>query len=607
MVGSAQYQDQEIEWVLAAIVSKQKQAYIQSHFKKKFGRVLNYNQIRYIKNKYGKDPKFNSPLVNIRAPMRATTPDPDESVEPEDGDEQESSGAATKSHSEAGPSTVTDQAQNAPEDNSTKATQPRRKRGGNEPRGVQSLVRQIPKAQRLQSSRQPGTTSGPTLRGSRREAFSPQQNASNSYLPISQNHTHLPPMALASLEGSHQDSPCARLSQGVQHPQNFPLMHSSSTDNGWIPSTPMGGHGWRTVKNTSVFTSVGGRADPLAMAQASSSPMNEHQPMGYMIFQSPTATPYQPRLPSTHICAQHVSQFSPAAPSVSLPLYAGHLEQSQQLLQQEQQLHSHTDIGAITSLPGSEISNLGGETYAHNLSGIAPQLIPSFQEVAIESTFPQHETKRLDLAGMGNCTNWTHATPSLNSSPQDISLFNFTAPSMSFPFESDERHTRYTGLTAASSQASCQTLVNNVNNANIYHSNFPTQDQQQHNHHSPQPVQQYLNFNANNALEQLLGISQTPILNTTTAMPFAQLPYPVNSSTMAFPPSMAQAGYPPHLWHSRSTPESHVEDLYGVVDGASGTIDPRLLTTNSASPHAATSTSSPLDEAKHEKEPPATS
>lgn len=58
MVGAAQYLDEEIDWVLSAVVGKKKQSYIQTHFKDKFGRSLNHNQIRYIKNKYGKDPRF---------------------------------------------------------------------------------------------------------------------------------------------------------------------------------------------------------------------------------------------------------------------------------------------------------------------------------------------------------------------------------------------------------------------------------------------------------------------------------------------------------------------------------------------------------------------
>ncbi|KAK5992783.1 hypothetical protein PT974_06199 [Cladobotryum mycophilum] len=74
MVGSAQYRDEEIGWVLNAVVARKNQEYIQHNFEELFGRPLNHNQIRYIKNKYGKDPKFNSPLVNIRSSRTATSP-----------------------------------------------------------------------------------------------------------------------------------------------------------------------------------------------------------------------------------------------------------------------------------------------------------------------------------------------------------------------------------------------------------------------------------------------------------------------------------------------------------------------------------------------------
>jgi hypothetical protein len=78
MVGAAQYQDKEIDWVLSAVVSKKKQSYIQTHFKEKFGRVLNHNQIRYIKNKYGKDPRFKydyPPLLGPQLPIASIASD----------------------------------------------------------------------------------------------------------------------------------------------------------------------------------------------------------------------------------------------------------------------------------------------------------------------------------------------------------------------------------------------------------------------------------------------------------------------------------------------------------------------------------------------------
>lgn len=457
------------------------------------------------------------------------------------------------------------------------------------------MIKQTTKSQRLNFSPQPGTALEPTLRSYLGETFSPQQNTSNAHSPVSHTHTYPPPMALASLEDNSHNLLYAGIFHGIQHPQTLPL-HSTSTDIGWIPSMSMDGYSWEAARNTPVFASISGNADPSAMIQASPSPMiDQHQPMGYMMFQSPTTAQYQLRLPSSQLAVQQVSQFSPAASSFSLPPYAEHQEQRQQLLQPEQQLHSHIDTGIISTFPGSEISNLEGETYVQNLSGVAPQLIPSFQEIPIESTCPQHGTKHSNLAGMGSCTQWAHTTTSLNSPPQDLSLFNFTTSPMSFPFES----VRHTGLTAASSQVMRQSLLNN---ANIYNSNLPTQGQHQH---SPQSGQEHLNFDAN-AFE-LLSMAQTPILNTTTAMPYAHLSYPVSNSTMAFSPSTVQTGYRPHLFYSRSTSGSYVHDLHGAANDASSTIDPRLLATNSASPHPRTSMSSPVGEAKHEKEPPTTS
>lgn len=182
MVGAAQYQDNEIEWVLSAVVTKKKQSYIQEHFKERFGRELNHNQIRYIKNKYGKDPRFkygyppfsilnsplllhhlllsmltigeqetivrrvttefaqriltccrfySSPLVNIHAPPRVTTPEPEFSNEHGDVDTQEND-AGFENQNQAGPSIATEEAQNGPDGNDSKATHPKRKRSRHE-------------------------------------------------------------------------------------------------------------------------------------------------------------------------------------------------------------------------------------------------------------------------------------------------------------------------------------------------------------------------------------------------------------------------------------------------------------------------------------------
>ncbi|KAL6904671.1 hypothetical protein GGI43DRAFT_432110 [Trichoderma evansii] len=589
MVGAAQYQDKEIDWILSAVVSKKKPSYIQTHFKEKFGRALNHNQIRYIKNKYGKDPRFNSPLVNIRAPVRVTTPEPDGSSEYEDGDKQDND-TAFENQSKAGPSMATEEEQNEPEEDCTTATQPKRKRSGCEQGDVlERLIKQTTKSQRLNFSPQPATTPEPMPRNYLGETFSQQWNTSDINLPVLHTHTHPPPMILASLEDNCHDPQYAGIFHGIQHPQTLPL-HSTSTDMSWMPSISMGGPSWEASRNTPVFTNISGSVDPSAIIQASPSPMiDQYQPMEHIMFQSPTTAQYQLRLPSSKQVTQQVSQFSPATPSLSLAPYTEHQEQ-----QQHRQLHSHIDTGSTSTFPSSGISNLKSQIYAENLPGVAPQLIPSFQEVPIESTCPQHDIKHSNLAGMESCTNWAHTNTPLNSTPQDLSLFSFTSSLMSFPFET----VRQAGLTATSSQAIRQSLLSHPN---IYTSSLPIQPQH---HHSLQSGQQHFNFDAR-AFE-LLSMTQNSILNTTTAMPFEQPSYTVNNSTMAFSPLMAQAGYRPHLFHSRSTPGSDVHDLHGAANNVCSTIDPRLLATNSASPHPRTSMS-PLDEARHEMEPPATS
>lgn len=58
MVGSAIYTDQEILWILEQVLAKTKPADIQSGFSLRFSRDIGPSQIRYVKNKYGKDPRF---------------------------------------------------------------------------------------------------------------------------------------------------------------------------------------------------------------------------------------------------------------------------------------------------------------------------------------------------------------------------------------------------------------------------------------------------------------------------------------------------------------------------------------------------------------------
>lgn len=63
MVGSATYTDQEIIWILDQILAKAKNEDIQTAFGRRFGRDIGPSQIRHVKNKYGRDPRFKSALL----------------------------------------------------------------------------------------------------------------------------------------------------------------------------------------------------------------------------------------------------------------------------------------------------------------------------------------------------------------------------------------------------------------------------------------------------------------------------------------------------------------------------------------------------------------
>ncbi|POR32742.1 Uncharacterized protein TPAR_07046 [Tolypocladium paradoxum] len=93
MVGSATYSDEEITWVLERVLARARAADIQVGFEGRFGRKLIGTQVRYLKNKYGRDPRFNSPLVNrppgsvlfppsTTAPAAASAPHPLPTVRP---------------------------------------------------------------------------------------------------------------------------------------------------------------------------------------------------------------------------------------------------------------------------------------------------------------------------------------------------------------------------------------------------------------------------------------------------------------------------------------------------------------------------------------------
>lgn len=74
---------------------------------------------------------YSSPLVNIHAPPRLTTPEPEFSNEYGDVDAQ-GNDTGFENQNQAGPSVATEEAQDGPGDNSSKATHPKRKRSRHE-------------------------------------------------------------------------------------------------------------------------------------------------------------------------------------------------------------------------------------------------------------------------------------------------------------------------------------------------------------------------------------------------------------------------------------------------------------------------------------------
>ncbi|EEU48768.1 uncharacterized protein NECHADRAFT_75247 [Fusarium vanettenii 77-13-4] len=64
MTGKPSYQANEIQFALDLMLQDLYNEQISDAFDQRFGRPLTDNQIRYLRNKYGKDPDFGAPLVN---------------------------------------------------------------------------------------------------------------------------------------------------------------------------------------------------------------------------------------------------------------------------------------------------------------------------------------------------------------------------------------------------------------------------------------------------------------------------------------------------------------------------------------------------------------
>ncbi|KAF7547731.1 hypothetical protein G7Z17_g7528 [Cylindrodendrum hubeiense] len=64
MVGQNVYTEEEIRFILRLLINETKGPEISEAYGKGFGKPLTPNQLRYVKNKYGKDPKYGTTAIN---------------------------------------------------------------------------------------------------------------------------------------------------------------------------------------------------------------------------------------------------------------------------------------------------------------------------------------------------------------------------------------------------------------------------------------------------------------------------------------------------------------------------------------------------------------
>ncbi|KAL7789957.1 hypothetical protein V8C37DRAFT_193355 [Trichoderma ceciliae] len=599
MVGAAQYHDDEIGWVLSAVVGKKKQSYIQIHFKEKFGRTLNHNQIRYIKNKYGRDPRFNSPLVNIRPPMAVTSPKPDSLSELGDKGEQGKE-IDFGSQKEAGPSTLGGEVPDRPEDENMVATQSKRKRSVHDPGDVlERLIKQTTKSQRLDLQLRQAVTPELAPGDDVLEPL-PQWNVVDPQLPVSHTHTHTTlSTPVASLADNCHNPLYAGVYDSTQQSQLMQF-HGTSTGIGWTPSVSLSGYSWGT-RDSPMFTSISGSANTSALMQPSPVMMAQYHPAEdtQELLQTPTAAQNRLQLPPSRLAALPVSQISPPMPTCNIASspYSRHQgPQNQQLAQQEQQqLLSYIQPPGTPALPNSAVSQMERHPYRDYVPGESCQPAPNFQQIPIEPASSELAIELSAFAGEGIGENYGDWAQVAGPSPHDFSPFGSFPVPVDFPFQ----NVKYTGLTAASSQAIRQSLLSHPD---IHNSGLSAQRQHRL---APQPSPEHLNFGTTTTLE-LLSMIHRPAFNT-AAMPHPQPSYPVYPSTLTFSPPITQAQSQSQAYQNCATLGPQDDYLHGTVNEFAGTIDPRLLIDHQSghliSPHPHPSTS-PLNAVKHEMEPP---
>lgn len=425
MVGAAQYLDDEIDWVLSAVVGKKKQSYIQTHFHEKFGRHLNHNQIRYIKNKYGKDPRFNSPLVNARPPRVAVSPKlggggggGGRKEHNDEGEQDDENDVNLRSPSRAGPSSQHKVGERRRElkDEAATTTTPRmkRKRSVDESSDLsERLVKRITGPQRADSRPEAAASRESTPRAAQgRTPLQQWKRSTNTtgLQPSSLGVQSSSPLALSLADnyfdttlqtGGHSNLPAQ------QQLDTLPFLHT--TDMWTAPVQPQ--DTW-PAGNLAALPSGGDSAVPDAYmsvypALPATTMEDLYRPVEQtagIMSQMPVTTQYQLQMPSNQPMPYSTLQFSPALPDLAPSPFQHHVEQ-QQLQHPSQRTHSGqhhqypVDASSFSHLPVSETQatpNLGNNNNNNNNSNnhsvITYQPMPTFQELSTGTPSAQHIT-----------------------------------------------------------------------------------------------------------------------------------------------------------------------------------------------------------------------
>ncbi|KAL7817680.1 hypothetical protein V8C44DRAFT_369046 [Trichoderma aethiopicum] len=407
MVGAAQYLDDEIDWVLSAVVGKKKQSYIQTHFHEKFGRHLNHNQIRYIKNKYGKDPRFNSPLVNARPPRVAVSPKPGGSNEKKDEGEQEDEDEVNLGvFSRAGPSSTNkvgerrierkDEAATA-----TLATRMKRKKSVDESSDVgERLVKRITGSQRADLQRETTATPEPSSRaaqGKQQPPLQQQWKSSNRAAGLQQSSAMRVPSSsplAVTLADNYFDALQTEDRGNLpaqQQPSALQFLHTSDL---WTAPEPRGS--W-TAGNAVAFPSAGDNGAPNAymsiypsLPTTTTTMEDLYRPVDQsasIMSQLPITAQYQLQMPSNQQTTTFpASHFSPALPDLAPSPFQHYLEQQQpqhpnQLIRSGHHQDYHAEASSVQSFPQVPVSETQAtpNLSSNSLSVIPYQQIPTFQ------------------------------------------------------------------------------------------------------------------------------------------------------------------------------------------------------------------------------------